>query len=44
MNLTSEDKRQLGWIQSTTQNANLLKLNVPNASPIGEETVRATII
>ena len=44
MNVTSDDKSQLGWIQSTTQNANLSKLNVPNALPIGEETVRATMI
>ena len=44
MKLAVDDKRQLGWTQSISQNANLSKPNVPNESPIGEETVRTTII
>lgn len=40
MNLAIDDKRQLGRTQSISQMANLSKPNVPNESPIGEETVR----
>ena len=40
MNLAIDDKRQLGRTQSISHMANLSKPNVPNESPIGEETVR----
>ena len=42
MKLAVDDKRQLGWMQSVSQEANLSKSNVPIEQPIREYTVRIT--
>ena len=44
MKLAVDDKRQLGWMQSVSQEANLSKSNVSIEQPIREYMVRITIV